>query len=52
MQSLKEIKDECSKCGELLECELCRQGHGIRQERTNITKMIMCQLEHKDKAKK
>lgn len=23
----KEIKDECSKCGNILECELFRQGH-------------------------
>ena len=36
----KEIKDECSKCGNILECELFRQGHGIKQERENIAKMI------------
>ena len=23
----KEINDECSKCGNILECELFRQGH-------------------------
>ena len=28
----KEIKDECSNCGNILECELFRQGHGIKQE--------------------
>ena len=27
----KEIKDECSHCGNILECELFRQGHGIKQ---------------------
>ena len=26
----KEINDECSKCGNILECELFRQGHGIK----------------------
>ena len=31
----KEINDECSKCGNILECELFRQGHGIKQEREN-----------------
>lgn len=42
----KEIKDECSQCGKILECELFRQGHGIGCERTNISEMIKCQLEH------
>lgn len=45
----KEIKDECSKCGQILECELFRQGHGIKQERENITKMIACQMRHRQK---
>ena len=45
----KEIKDECSKCGQILECELFRQGHGIKQERENITKMIACQMKHREK---
>ena len=45
----KEIKDECEKCGEILECELTRQGHGIGQERTNMTKMVACQMWHKEK---
>ena len=45
----KEIKDECEKCGEILECELTRQGHGISQERTNMTKMVACQMWHKEK---
>ena len=45
----KEIKDECSKCGQILECELFRQGHGIKQERENIAKMIACQMKHREK---
>lgn len=45
----KEIKDECSRCGQILECELFRQGHGIKQERENITKMIACQMRHRQK---
>lgn len=48
----KEITDECSKCGNVLECELFRQGHGIKQERINIRGMVECQMEHKDKWKK
>lgn len=45
----KEIKDECSHCGNILECELFRQGHGIKQERENIAKMIACQMKHRQK---
>ena len=45
----KEINDECSKCGNILECELFRQGHGIKQERENIAKMIACQMKHREK---
>ena len=45
----KEIKDECEKCGEILVCELTRQGHGIGQSRTNMTKMVACQMQHKEK---
>ena len=45
----KEIKDECEKCGEILACELTRQGHGIGQKRTNMTKMVACQMRHKEK---
>ena len=48
----KEIADECSKCGNVLECELFRQGHGIKQERINIREMVECQMEHKDKWQK
>lgn len=44
----KEINDECSKCGNILECELFRQGHGIKQERENIAKMIECQMKHRE----
>lgn len=43
----KEIKDECSRCGNILECELFRKGHGIKQERENIAKMIECQMNHR-----
>lgn len=45
----KEIKDECQYCGEILQCELFRQGHGIKQERYNITEMLKCQFRHKEK---
>lgn len=45
----KEISDECQYCGNILECELCKQGHGIGQERTNITQMVKCQIEHEEK---
>lgn len=44
----KEINDECSKCGNILECELFRQGHGIKQERENVAKMIECQMKHRE----
>lgn len=52
MNSLKDIKDECSKCGDLLTCELCRQGHGIKQPHTNIAKLVECQFNHKEKREK
>ena len=48
----KEIKDECSLCGNILQCELFRQGHGIKQERENIAKMIECQMKHREKREK
>lgn len=48
----KEINDECSKCGNILECELFRQGHGIKQERENIAKMIACQMKHREEREK
>jgi hypothetical protein len=44
----KEIKDECSRCGNILECELFRQGHGIKCERCNIAEMLKCQMKHKE----
>lgn len=44
----KEIKDECSQCGNILECELFRQGHGIKCERCNIAEMLKCQMKHKE----
>lgn len=42
----KEIKDECQYCGEILQCMLFRQGHGIQQKRTNIAEMVRCQIKH------
>ena len=48
----KEIKDECQYCGNILECELFRQGHGIRQQRENITEMFKCQARHEKTRKK
>lgn len=48
----KEINDECSKCGNILECELFRQGHGLRQERENVAKMIECQMKHREERSK
>lgn len=40
----KEITDECQYCGDVLQCELFLQGHGIKQERSNITEMFACQM--------
>ena len=48
----KEIKDECSRCGNILECELFRQGHGIKQERETVAKMIECQMRHREEREK
>ena len=45
----KEIKDECQYCGEVLQCELFRQGHGIKQDRSHISEMVRCQMNHKEK---
>ena len=45
----REIYDECTHCGEILQCELFRQGHGIHQIRTNVIEMIRCQMNHKEK---
>lgn len=36
--------------GELLQCELFRQAHGIRQPRSNIRQMLECQMKHREKA--
>ena len=49
MNSLKDVKDECSKCGDYFTCELCRQGHGIKQPRSNVAEMFECQMKHIDK---
>lgn len=45
----KDITDECQHCGEVLDCDLFKQGHGIKQERNNISAMLRCQMEHKEK---
>lgn len=42
----KDIKDECSKCGEVLQCELFLQGHGIKRNRENVSGMVSCQMKH------
>lgn len=47
MRQIEKIKDECSKCGKILECELCRQGHGIGMERINVSGMLRCQIKHR-----
>ncbi len=48
----KEIKDECQYCGEILQCELFRQGHGIGQKRNNIVDMLNCQFDHRENREK
>lgn len=48
----KEIKDECSRCGEVLICKLFLAGHGIHQERTRVAEMIRCQLKHQEQTSK
>ena len=45
----KQINDECTKCEELLQFELFRQGHGIRQPRSNIRQMLECQMKHRER---
>ena len=45
----KEIKDECQYCGEVLQCELFLQGHGIKRDRENVTEMVSCQMNHQKK---
>lgn len=47
----KEIKDECQYCGQILTCELCRQGHGIGRERENVSQMFRCQMRHEERRK-
>lgn len=44
----KMIKDECELCGEVLQCELCRDGHGIGRDRCRIAEMVRCQRKHKE----
>lgn len=51
MNNLSDIKksDICSQCGEIFTCELCKQGHGIKQERMNVSQMVLCQMAHEEK---
>lgn len=44
----KQIFDECTKCGRVFECQLFKQGHGIKCERENVAQMVECQMEHKE----
>ena len=42
----KLITDECAMYGDILTCELCKDGHGIMRERSRITEMFECQTKH------
>ena len=48
----KEINDECSRCENILNCELFRKGHGIGTEREHVADMLKCQFEHKERRDK
>lgn len=48
----KKINDECQYCGEIFVCELFKQGHGIKQDRENVSDMVACQMKHRDKREK
>lgn len=48
----KEINDECQYCGNVLQCELFRKGHGIKRERESVVEMIKCQMEHRENRNK
>lgn len=48
----KEINDSCLECGEMLQCDLFKQGHGIRCERENVTKMLRCQIKREEERRK
>ena len=45
----KNIDDECALCENFLKCNLMRQGHGVSQKRNNVSKMVVCQLRHREK---
>lgn len=47
----KNINDECIYCGDMLQCKLFKQGHGIRCKRENITEMVRCQMRHERERK-
>lgn len=48
----KEINDECQYCGNVLQCELFRKGHGIKCKRESVVEMIKCQMEHRENRNK
>ncbi len=48
----KEIHDECIECGEMLQCELFRKGHGIKGKREDVSEMVKCQMKHQEKRTK
>ena len=43
----KQITDECQYCGDVLQCELFKDGHGIHRERNRIPQMVDCQIGHR-----
>lgn len=45
----KQITDECQYCGDVLQCELFKDGHGIHRERKRIPQMVDCQIGHRHK---
>lgn len=51
MTSLRNVKDECEKCGKIFECDLCRVGHGIMCKRDRVSEMVRCQMQHEEKRK-
>lgn len=48
----KEINDECSRCGNIFDCELFRKGHSIGTEREHVADMLRCQFKHKERHNK
>lgn len=40
------IWGECQYCEKILECKKVLNGMGIGREKTNVTEMIACQIDH------